>query len=176
MWLWILSWKRQASQNECRVEKLVCQCAVLGCMDLIVFLLTKQYYICFACSSISAWVCAAVLTYLAQTGQLDGRCRVLPMTLPDRFIEHGSQADQLAEAGISAVDIARTALSLSGKSREAVLLEKFWYPFPVSSHICTDTGKVKAGGDKLFCCTSQGGDVWEASLLLSCKGGRPLLC
>ena len=47
------------------------------------------------------------------------------MTLPDRFIEHGSQAAQLAEAGISAVDIARTALSLSGKSREAVLLEKF---------------------------------------------------
>ena len=67
----------------------------------------------------------AVLTYLAQTGKLDGKCRVVPMTLPDRFIEHGSQADQLAEAGLSAADIARTALSLSGKSREAVLLEKF---------------------------------------------------
>ncbi len=66
-----------------------------------------------------------MLTYLAQSGQLDGSCRVLPMTLPDRFIEHGSQADQLAEAGLSAADIARTALSLSGKSRESVLLESF---------------------------------------------------
>ena len=47
------------------------------------------------------------------------------MTLPDRFIEHGTQKEQLAEAGISAADIARTALSLSGKSREAVLLENF---------------------------------------------------
>lgn len=74
----------------------------------------------------SSWLpLPAVLTYLAQTGKLDGKCRVVPMTLPDRFIEHGSQADQLAEAGLSAADIARTALSLSGKSREAVLLEKF---------------------------------------------------
>lgn len=70
-------------------------------------------------------LCDAVLTYLAQTGRLDGRCRVVPMTLPDRFIEHGAQKEQLAEAGISAADIARTALSLSGKSREAVLLENF---------------------------------------------------
>lgn len=66
-----------------------------------------------------------MLTYLAQSGQLDGRCRVVPMNLPDRFIEHGTQAQQLAEAGLSAADIARTALSLTGKSREAVLRERF---------------------------------------------------
>lgn len=65
------------------------------------------------------------MTYLAQTGALDGRCRVVPMTLPDRFIEHGTQKEQLAEAGLSAADIARTALSLSGKPREKVLMESF---------------------------------------------------
>lgn len=47
------------------------------------------------------------------------------MYLPDRFIEHGTQKEQMSEAGISAVDIARTYFSLAGKSREAVLLEKF---------------------------------------------------
>lgn len=67
----------------------------------------------------------AVLTYLAQTGQLTSKCRMVPMTLPDRFIEHGTQKEQLAEAGLSAEDIARTALSLSGKPREKVLMEKF---------------------------------------------------
>ena len=66
-----------------------------------------------------------MLTYLAQAGHLNGKCRIYPMYLPDRFIEHGTQKEQMSEAGISAVDIARTALSLAGKSREAVLLEKF---------------------------------------------------
>ena len=66
-----------------------------------------------------------MLTYLAQSRQLLSSCRMLPMTLLDCFIEHGYQADQLAEEGPSAADIARTALSLSGKSRESVLLESF---------------------------------------------------
>lgn len=41
------------------------------------------------------------------------------MTLPDRFIEHGDYKDQLAEAGLTAGQIAGTVLQVHGWGREA---------------------------------------------------------
>lgn len=43
-----------------------------------------------------------------------------PMVLPDRYIDHGAPADQLAEAGLMPSHIAATALSLIGAPREAL--------------------------------------------------------
>lgn len=48
----------------------------------------------------------------------DGQWR--PLVLPDRYIDHGSPADQLAEAGLSASHIAATVLNVLGKTREAL--------------------------------------------------------
>eukprot|EP01026_Neomeris_dumetosa_P020214 TRINITY_DN1814_c0_g1_i1.p2 TRINITY_DN1814_c0_g1~~TRINITY_DN1814_c0_g1_i1.p2 ORF type:complete len:261 (-),score=53.40 TRINITY_DN1814_c0_g1_i1:413-1090(-) len=62
-----------------------------------------------------------VLQFLALEGLLDGSLKVRPMTLPDRFIDHGSQTDQLAEAGLSAAHITNTALSLLGKRSSLVV-------------------------------------------------------
>ena len=69
----------------------------------------------------------AVMHNLALEGLLDGGLKFRPMTLPDRFIEHGGQADQLAEAGLSASHIAATALTLLGRKKDSVaLLENGW--------------------------------------------------
>ena len=62
----------------------------------------------------------AVMHNLALEGLLDGGLKFRPMTLPDRFIEHGGQADQLAEAGLSASHIAATALTLLGRRKDSV--------------------------------------------------------
>ncbi len=53
---------------------------------------------------------AAVLHYLAGQGLLDGRLRVRPLTLPDRFLEHDSPARQRAAAGLSAAQIVAATL------------------------------------------------------------------
>lgn len=72
-------------------------------------------------------VSSAVMHNLALEGLLDDGLKFRPMTLPDRFIEHGSQADQLAEAGLSASHIAATALTLLGRKKDSVaLLENGW--------------------------------------------------
>jgi 1-deoxy-D-xylulose-5-phosphate synthase len=55
-----------------------------------------------------------VLHHLAWKGLLDGGLKVRPMVLPDVFIDHDSQAKQLAEAKLSAKDIVATALSAMG--------------------------------------------------------------
>jgi len=47
---------------------------------------------------------AAVMQHLAWKGLLDG-VKFRPMVLPDRFIDHDSQAKQLMEAGLVAKDI-----------------------------------------------------------------------
>ena len=44
------------------------------------------------------------------------------MTLPDRYIEHGSQADQIEVAGLSSKHIAATALSLTGQQWDSRVL------------------------------------------------------
>ena len=53
---------------------------------------------------------SAVMQHLAWAGLLDGPLRIRPMVLPDRFIDQGTPAGQLAEAGLTAKDIVRTVL------------------------------------------------------------------
>ncbi|MGE0225018.1 MAG: 1-deoxy-D-xylulose-5-phosphate synthase [Acetobacteraceae bacterium] len=57
---------------------------------------------------------SAVLHHLATRGLLDRGLKVRPMVLPDIFIDHDSQAKQIALAGLSARDIVTTALSAIG--------------------------------------------------------------
>jgi 1-deoxy-D-xylulose-5-phosphate synthase len=56
------------------------------------------------------------MAYLANSGLLDGGLQVRLMTLPDIYIEHDSQAGQLALAGIDATGIERMLQSLASAS------------------------------------------------------------
>ncbi|XP_071740643.1 1-deoxy-D-xylulose-5-phosphate synthase 2, chloroplastic-like [Rutidosis leptorrhynchoides] len=56
--------------------------------------------------------------FLALNGSLDGNLKWRAMTLPDRYIEHGAQSDQIEEAGLSPKHIAATVLLVIGESRE----------------------------------------------------------
>ena len=62
---------------------------------------------------------AAVMQHLAWRGLLDGGLKVRPMSLPDRFIDHDSQARQLAEAGLTPRDIVQVALDAVGVANAA---------------------------------------------------------
>ncbi|KAK7252448.1 hypothetical protein RIF29_36388 [Crotalaria pallida] len=53
-----------------------------------------------------------VSQYLSISGILDGPLKWRAMMLPDRYIDHGSQQDQIEEAGLSSKHIAATILSL----------------------------------------------------------------
>jgi 1-deoxy-D-xylulose-5-phosphate synthase len=55
-----------------------------------------------------------VMQHLAWAGLLDGGVKIRPMVLPDRFIDHNTPAAQLAEAGLTAKDIVRTATEAMG--------------------------------------------------------------
>jgi 1-deoxy-D-xylulose-5-phosphate synthase len=57
---------------------------------------------------------AAVMHHLAWAGLLDGGLKFRPMTLPDRFIDHDTQAKQLIAAHLTAKDITQTALQALG--------------------------------------------------------------
>src|SRR6185437_15033053 len=57
---------------------------------------------------------SAVMHHLAWKGLLDRGLKVRPMVLPDIFIDHDSQAKQLAEAKLSAKDIVAAALNAMG--------------------------------------------------------------
>ncbi|PUB11055.1 1-deoxy-D-xylulose-5-phosphate synthase [Yoonia sediminilitoris] len=57
---------------------------------------------------------AMVLHDLANDGLLDGRCQIRTMTLPDRYIDQASPDAMYADAGLTAVDIAATALQAAG--------------------------------------------------------------
>ena len=57
---------------------------------------------------------AMVLHDLANDGLLDGRCQVRTMTLPDRYIDHAAPDAMYADAGLTAVDIAATAMQAMG--------------------------------------------------------------
>ncbi len=54
-----------------------------------------------------------------RAGLLDGGLRFRPMTLPDAFIECGDYRDQLAQAGLTAGQIAGTALQVLGRAKDA---------------------------------------------------------
>ncbi|KAE8660257.1 putative 1-deoxy-D-xylulose-5-phosphate synthase [Hibiscus syriacus] len=58
--------------------------------------------------------------FLCLNGLLDGKLKWRPMILPDRYIEHGSQNDQIEEAGLSSKHIAATVVSLLGQTRGGV--------------------------------------------------------
>jgi 1-deoxy-D-xylulose-5-phosphate synthase len=64
---------------------------------------------------------AHVMQFLALDGLLDGGLRFRPMTLPDRYIDHGKYEDQLTWAGLTPSHIAATCLSALGKSKDASL-------------------------------------------------------
>ena len=55
-----------------------------------------------------------VMHHLAWKGLMDNGLKVRPMVMPDLFIDHDSQAKQLAQAGLSARDIVTTALTALG--------------------------------------------------------------
>jgi 1-deoxy-D-xylulose-5-phosphate synthase len=61
-----------------------------------------------------------VLQFLALDGLLDGSLKVRPMTLPDKYIEHGSADFQLDEAGLTPGHIAATVLNLKGRKVDAM--------------------------------------------------------
>jgi 1-deoxy-D-xylulose-5-phosphate synthase len=57
---------------------------------------------------------SAVMHHLAWKGLLDNGLKVRPMVLPDIYLDHDSQAKQLAAAGLTARDIVTTALAAMG--------------------------------------------------------------
>ena len=59
---------------------------------------------------------ALVMQHLAWAGLLDGGCKIRPMVLPDRFLEHDSPAKQMIEAGLMAKDIVAAALAALGQA------------------------------------------------------------
>ncbi len=63
---------------------------------------------------------AQVMQHLAWKGLLDSGLRIRPMVMPDLFIDHDSQAKQLAKAGLSAKDIVAVALGALGIKSTAV--------------------------------------------------------
>jgi len=62
-----------------------------------------------------------VATFLASNGLLDGKLRFRPLMIPDRFVEHASQADMYADAGLDRVGIVATALSTLGYDEAAMV-------------------------------------------------------
>ncbi|XP_010244640.1 PREDICTED: probable 1-deoxy-D-xylulose-5-phosphate synthase, chloroplastic isoform X1 [Nelumbo nucifera] len=61
-----------------------------------------------------------VAQFMALNGLLDGKLKWRPLVLPDRYIDHGSPADQMAEAGLTPSQIAATVFSILGQKREAL--------------------------------------------------------
>ncbi|CAI0402913.1 unnamed protein product, partial [Linum tenue] len=61
--------------------------------------------------------------YLGLNGLLDGKLKWRPMMLPDRYIDHGSQKDQIEAAGLSSKHIAATVLSLIGHKESLHLMD-----------------------------------------------------
>jgi 1-deoxy-D-xylulose-5-phosphate synthase len=65
-----------------------------------------------------------VMHHLAWAGLLDGGLKLRPMVLPDRFLDHDSQANQVIEAHLAARDIVATAdaaLSVASHARARVV-------------------------------------------------------
>ncbi|XP_072998547.1 probable 1-deoxy-D-xylulose-5-phosphate synthase, chloroplastic isoform X1 [Typha latifolia] len=65
-----------------------------------------------------------VSQFISLDGLLDGTVKWRPIVLPDRYIEHASPRQQLDIAGLTGHHIAATALSLLGRTRDALLLMK----------------------------------------------------
>ncbi|CAL9163054.1 unnamed protein product [Musa hybrid cultivar] len=63
-----------------------------------------------------------VTHFLSLSGLLDGRMKLRPMVLPDRYIDHGSPQDQIEAAGLSSGHIVSTVLNLLGRQKETLYL------------------------------------------------------
>lgn len=63
--------------------------------------------------------CPALPLNPPRPGLLDGGLKFRPMTLPDRFVDHGDYRDQLTEAGLTSAHIASTALTTMGRTKDA---------------------------------------------------------
>lgn len=64
-----------------------------------------------------------VMQFLAMDGLLDsGKLKFRPMNMPDIWIEHGTQEEQYAAAGLTPAHIASTACNLLGKPREQLII------------------------------------------------------
>ncbi|XP_024963114.1 1-deoxy-D-xylulose-5-phosphate synthase, chloroplastic isoform X4 [Cynara cardunculus var. scolymus] len=63
-----------------------------------------------------------VAQFLTLDGKLDGSIKWRPIVLPDNYVEQASPMEQLSLAGLTGHHIAATALSLLGRTREALLL------------------------------------------------------
>nr|QSL78011.1 1-deoxy-D-xylulose-5-phosphate synthase like 2 [Nigella sativa] len=63
-----------------------------------------------------------IAQFIALDGHLDGKVKWRPIVLPDNYIEHASPKEQHALAGLSGHHIAATALSLLGRTRDALQL------------------------------------------------------
>ncbi|XP_022723064.1 probable 1-deoxy-D-xylulose-5-phosphate synthase, chloroplastic [Durio zibethinus] len=61
-----------------------------------------------------------VAQFLALDGLLDGTVKWRPLVLPDRYIDHGSPADQLDQAGLTPSHVAATVFNVLGQKREAL--------------------------------------------------------
>jgi 1-deoxy-D-xylulose-5-phosphate synthase len=61
-----------------------------------------------------------VMHHLAWKGLLDNGLKLRPMVMPDVFIDHDSQARQLAQGGLSSRDIVNTALAAFGIEEPAI--------------------------------------------------------
>ena len=59
---------------------------------------------------------AHVLQFLAMDGLLDNGLKIRPMTLPDRFIAHGTPQGMYEDAGLTVTDIVNTALATLGSN------------------------------------------------------------
>jgi 1-deoxy-D-xylulose-5-phosphate synthase len=59
-----------------------------------------------------------VLTALAEEGLLDAGLKIRPMTLPDRFIDHGKPYEQYDAAGLNAPHIVAKALEALGVAEQ----------------------------------------------------------
>ena len=61
-----------------------------------------------------------VATFLAQNGLLDGRLHFRPLMLPDRNLEHATQTDLYAQAGLDRTGIVAAALKALGDDAQAM--------------------------------------------------------
>ena len=78
--------------------------AGLGWVGLVCF------FSCYRCPQ------ADVLQFLAKDGLLDSGLRIRPMTLPDRFVAHGTPEGMYEDAGLTSKDIVNTALATLGSN------------------------------------------------------------
>lgn len=61
-----------------------------------------------------------VATFLASNGLLDGKLRFRPLMIPDSFVEHSTQNDMYAAAGLDRTGIVTTALTTLGYDEAAM--------------------------------------------------------